>query len=69
METLILWICSQTSDPTDLTFTADVVRQISSKIIMCGDRVYHRKFRYKLQDVIIEFKINQKRLNELIETQ
>ena len=57
------------ADPTDLTFTADVVRQISSKIILCGDRVYHRKFRYKLQDVIIEFKVIQERLNELIETQ
>ena len=46
-----------------------VVRQISSKIIICGDRVYHRKFRYELKDVIIEFKDIQKRLNELLETQ
>ena len=69
METLILWISSQISDPTDLTFTADLVRLISSKIILCGDRVYHRRFCYKIEDVIIEFKDIQKRLQNLIETQ
>ena len=69
METLILWISFQISDPIDLTVTADLVRQISSKIIMCGDRVCHQKFHYKIEDVIIEFKDIQKRLHNLIETQ
>ena len=59
-----IWIVS-----LDPSLSADIISQISSEVLICDDRVYHRKFRYKLKAAIIDFKEIQKRLIELLETQ
>ena len=68
-QALVLWICSQISDTVNQSLTTEVIRQISSKILICGDKVYHRKFRFKLEKPLIEFEEIQKRLNEIFEIQ
>ena len=68
METLILWLYSQIFE-TDPSLSTDIISQISSKVLICDDRVYHRKFRYKLKMFIIDFKEIQKRFIEQLESQ
>ena len=68
METLILWLYSQIFE-TDPSLSTDIISQISSKVLICDDRVYHRKFRYKLKMVIIDFKEIQKHFIEQLESQ
>ena len=65
---MILWLYSQISDITDPSLSADIIPQISSRVLICDERVYHLKFRYKLTSVVIDFKEIQKRLIELLET-
>ena len=69
METLILWFYSQIFDTTDPSLSADIIPQISSKVLICDDRVYHRKFRYKLKAAITDFKEIQKRFIEQLESE
>ena len=69
METLTLWFYSQISDITDPYLSADIIPQISSKVLICDDKVYHRKFRYGLKAAIIDFKKIQKRFIEQLESE
>ena len=57
------WIVS-----LDPSLQAVITPQISSKVLICDDKVYHRKFRYGLKAAIIDFKKIQKRFIEQLES-
>ena len=59
-----VWIVS-----LDPSVSADIIPQISSKVLICDDKVYHRKFRYGLKAAIIDFKKIQKRFIEQLESE
>ena len=53
----------------DPSLSADIIPQISSKVLICDDKVYHQKFRYGLETAIIDFKKIQKRFIEQLESE
>ena len=59
-----IWIVS-----LDPSLSADIIPQISSKVLIYDDKVYHRKFGYGLKAAIIDFQMIQKLFIQQLESE